>query len=393
MAQSSYAVVIIGTGPYGLAAAAHLRSAGIRPYVFGDVMEFWRRQMPEGMFLRSPWRASFIADPGQRLTLDHYQQELGRTLAQPLPLEDFIAYGNWFQQRAVPEVDARRVTRVEPAAGGYQLTLSDGETMQARRVVVAAGIAQFARRPQQFAGLPAELVTHSSEHDDLGKFLGQHVAVIGGGQSAFESAALLAECGADVELVMRAPQINWLSRSSLLHRRPWLREILYAPSDVGPAGLSQLVARPDMWRKLPRAWQGPLAQRSIRPAAASWLKPRMGTVRVTTGRQVASAWPVDHSVQMVLDDGSTRTVDHALLATGYRVDVNRYPFLGPVLQIRLRTVDGYPVLGPGFESVSLPGLHFMGAPAAWSFGPLMRFVAGTQFSAPALTRRIQGDGR
>ncbi len=35
---------------------------------------------------------------------------------------------------------------------------------------------------------------------------------------------------------------------------------------------------------------------------------------------------------------------------------------------------------------SVPGLHFLGAPAARSFGPLMRFVAGGWYGAESLTR-------
>jgi hypothetical protein len=53
----------------------------------------------------------------------------------------------------------------------------------------------------------------------------------------------------------------------------------------------------------------------------------------------------------------------------------------------LDLVNGYPVLDRGFQS-SVSGLHFVGAPAAWSFGPLMRFVAGTGFAARALTRGV-----
>jgi len=76
-----------------------------------------------------------------------------------------------------------------------------------------------------------------------------------------------------------------------------------------------------------------------------------------------------------------------VLGTGYRIDVALYPFLSSELLDNLDRVDGYPRLDAGFES-SLPGLHFLGAPSAWSFGPLMRFVAGTEFAAPALSRRI-----
>jgi hypothetical protein len=89
---------------------------------------------------------------------------------------------------------------------------------------------------------------------------------------------------------------------------------------------------------------------------------------------------------VVLGDGSKQMVDHVLLATGYSVDIAKYSFLNPLLR-QIKTVDGYPSLNHSFES-SVPGLHFMGAPAAWSFGPLMRFVAGVGFAACRLTRGI-----
>jgi hypothetical protein len=40
------------------------------------------------------------------------------------------------------------------------------------------------------------------------------------------------------------------------------------------------------------------------------------------------------------------------------------------------------MLNGGYET-SIPGMHFIGAPAAWSF-PLMRFVAGAGFAARAV---------
>ncbi len=76
-----------------------------------------------------------------------------------------------------------------------------------------------------------------------------------------------------------------------------------------------------------------------------------------------------------------------VLGTGYRINVALYPFLSSEVVDNVERVGGYPRLDGGFES-SLAGLHFLGAPAAWSFGPLMRFVAGTEFAVPALTRRI-----
>jgi hypothetical protein len=54
----------------------------------------------------------------------------------------------------------------------------------------------------------------------------------------------------------------------------------------------------------------------------------------------------------------------------------------------VRRVGGYPILGRGFES-SIPGLHFLGAPAAWSFGPTMRFVSGSWYAARQLAARAR----
>jgi hypothetical protein len=356
--------------------------------VFGDPMVFWRKYMPAGMLLRSGWEASFISDPRGALTLDAYCREHGLRLHYPVPLEHFIDYGHWFRQMAVPDLDQRKVERVEPEAGGFRLVLEDGELVWASRVVVAAGIALFARRPHLFDSLPREMASHTSEHSDLTTFAGRRVAVVGSGQSALESAALLHEGGAEVESIMRAQQPIWI-RHGVLKKlpKPYLF-IFYPPTDVGPLGLNWLVALPDLFRRLPRDLQESFAYRSIRPMGGYWLRPRVeGVVKITTGANVVSATPVGEQLRLDLDDGSERWVDHVLLGTGYRVDVSRYRFLSPALTGSLRLAAGYPILGPGLES-SVPRLHFLGAPAAWSFGPLMRFVSGTGYVARALTRRV-----
>jgi cation diffusion facilitator CzcD-associated flavoprotein CzcO len=390
--KPTYQAVIIGAGPYGLAAAAHLRAANIETRVFGDAMEFWEKQMPAGMCLRSPQCASHIGDPRGALTLERYQASRGINLSKPIPLDDFIDYGRWFQRQAVADLDSRRVARIEFAPHGFRVVLADGDSVTAQRVVVAAGIGKFARRAPQFDGLPKTLVSHAVEHSDLGRFAGQRVAVVGGGQSALESAALLSEAGAEVEVIVRAPKVHWLGQRAmwLKSEKNPLRALLYPPTDVGPPGLNQLVAKPNLFKLLPRKLQDRIAYRCIRPAGAGWLLPRVGKVQITTGRSVTTAAANGAGLKMKLDDGSERGSDHALLATGYRIDVSRYEFLGPEIVGALRLVDGYPPLTAGFES-AIPGLHFLGAPAAWSFGPLCRFVAGSSYTARALTRRVRGN--
>ncbi len=87
-------VAIVGAGPYGLAAAAHLRRlTGLSVSIFGEPMRFWRTAMPAGMLLRSAWSASHIADPHASLTLNAYKVSSGNHLADPISLERFIDYG------------------------------------------------------------------------------------------------------------------------------------------------------------------------------------------------------------------------------------------------------------------------------------------------------------
>jgi len=392
VSQAECDVAILGAGPYGLAAASHLHAAnGLDIRVLGEPMSFWEQQMPEGMCLRSPYVASNIADPGRELTLDDFESARAKPLSRPVGLEQFVDYGRWFQQQSFPQLDRRKVARVE-ANGSFRLELEDGELLSARKLVVAGGIMPFAWKPQQFLKFPAELISHSSEHRDLGRFTGQRVIVIGGGQSALESAALLHEVGAKVELLVRAPCIYFLRRAhGVLHRLGPLTRLLFAPAEVGPAGVSRLVSAPDWYRRLPRSLQDRLSIRSLRPAGAAWLVPRLEQVQITLGRSVTNVATssLGEQLELRLDDGSLRSCDHVLLATGYRVDISAYPFLPASLLERIARSGGFPRLDRGFQS-SVPGLHFLGAPSAWSYGPLMRFVAGTEFAAPALTKAILG---
>lgn len=387
---SSCEVAVVGAGPYGLAAAAYLRARGLELRVFGEPMNFWERQMPQGMKLRSPWEASHIADPDGDLTLDAYEATLNGSgpIPRPVPLERYVAYGRWFQQHAVPDLDTRRVVEVARPNGHFRLTLDDGESFTARRVVVAAGISAYAARPAVFAGASTSLVSHASESLDYADFADKDVAVVGGGQSALESAALLHEAGARVEVLVRAQQVHWLVRSARLHRLRALRRLLYAPADIGPAGVSWIVATPAIFTRLPRATQDRLAIRSIRPAGSGWLVPRLDGVPISIGKNVTGTESHGGRLRLILDDGSARVVDRVLLGTGYRVDVSRLEFLGPVAADgALRLDGGYPRLSHGFET-TVPGVYFLGAPAARRFGPLMRFVAGTRFAARALTRDV-----
>ena len=380
--QDSY-ITVLGAGPYGLSSAAYLRAAGVETRVFGEPMTFWQNQMPAGMFLRSGWTASHIADPTGKLTLDSYRSTCGNHWSWPVPLDRFVNYGLWFQKQAVPDVDRRQIQSIDSNGNGFKLTLTDGETFNSRRVVIAAGIGTFASRPVEFDGVPSSLATHSAERQDLQRLKGQSVVVIGAGQSALESAALLHEGGAHVEVIARQSVLNWVGAHRWIHELGPISKLLYSPRDVGPAGLSRIVTVPRLFKMFPQSFQTRASYRSIRPAGSFWLRPRLVNVPITLGRSVTSAVATTSKLKLRLDDGSERLVDHALLATGFKVDISRYKFLSDALKGGLKTVNGYPILARGLES-SIPGLHFLGRPAAWSFGPLLCFVSGTEFASKDL---------
>src|SRR5256714_14166133 len=160
-------VAVVGAGPHGLSAAAHLRHGGLEPIVFGDPMAFWRDQMPAGMLLRSSPRASSIADPERKLRLGDWAAAHGKEVTRPVTVEDFLAYGQWYQRQAVPDVDPRLVRRVSRANGGFELSLEDGDVLHVARVAVAAGLAPFPPVPQVLRGQPPHPCSPPSHPADL----------------------------------------------------------------------------------------------------------------------------------------------------------------------------------------------------------------------------------
>ena len=389
--SSTCEAVVVGSGPYGLSVATHLRHAGIAAHVFGEPMAFWRKNMPRGMILRSPGRATHLSDPEGALSFHAYAATHGVDANKSLPLEKFVGYGEWFQQHAVPDVDRRSVRQIDAAKDGFRLWLDDGETLDANRVIIATGLLHQEYRPPLFQDLPAELVSHAADHTDLSVFRGKRVAVIGRGQSATESAALLAENGAEAEIISSG-DIYWLGHSTRAVSRKTisqrLREKLVSPSEIGPFPLSWLVEVPGVVRHMPEQFRDEFSRRCLKAAAAGWLKPRFGNVTCNAGRTILRARPLGSRIALDLDT-CERVFDHVLLGTGYRIDIARLGILAPRLLDSIAQSGGSPLLHRGFES-NVPRLHFVGSYAVKSFGPLLRFIAGVPYAARSVTAAAAG---
>ena len=376
-------VAVIGAGPYGLSAGVHLKSKGMTVCVFGEPMEFWAKKMPEGMLLRSPRVASNLSDPDGAFTLEAYEAAAKKEPCAPLPLDTFVEYGRWFRYQLGSDLDQRTISRVDRDGSAFKLTLQDGEEIRAKYVVVAAGIGPFRKKPAVFQNLSPQQAVHCYEGRDVQRFSGKRVAVIGAGQSALESAALIHEAGAEVEVIARQDHLNWIGRHSWLHHMGPLTSMLYSSHDVGPLGISRLVAYPNLVSFIPLRLRDRIRTRAVRPAGSRWLPARLKNVTLTTRRSVSQATASGETIRLKLDDGSERKVEHVVMGTGYQVDISKYDFLPQELTREVRQLDGYPKLARGFRS-SVPGLYFIGATAARSFGPLLYFVAGTEFASREL---------
>lgn len=374
-------LLIIGAGPFGLALAAQAAHLGIDFLVVGKPMEFWRRNMPAGMFLRSSW--DWHLDPLDVHTIESFLESRGQTTAEiePLSLDFYLAYAEWFQTQkgivALPWV----MQRVDRSAehDRFIATTSTGETIEARNVALAQGFRYFANIPEELkTRLPAGRYEHTCEFVDFSSARGKRYLIVGGRQSAFEWAALLVEAGAQTVYV------------SHRHESP-----AFAVSDwswVDPL-VERMNEDPNWFRRLSQEEKDSLNKRlwaEGRLKLEPWLEPRIRNdrVRLLPRTEIVACDKQNGELIVTLSDGQTLTCDEIVLATGYKVEIGRIPFLanGNVIT-EIATRNGFPVLDEYFQT-SVPGLFITSMPATQDFGPFFGFTVSVRASAKLICNAV-----
>ena len=386
-------VAVIGAGPYGLSVAAHLSARGLRPLVFGRPMQSWRSAMPLGMRLKSEGFASSLSDPGRDFTLEAFCQEQKLPYADtnlPVARDIFVAYGDAFQKRLVPQLDTRLVTRVEAAPDGFTLRLEDNSILKTRQTIVATGIAPFRHVPEVLGSLSPERASHTSDHADYSRFKGQKVLVVGAGASATDVAAALLQSGARVALACRSPSLKFYAGGQA---RRWFEPLTAPMTPVGP-GWKKLVGvkAPLLFQKLPEQMRTAIVEGALGPAPCWFIREEIeGKIEVLAGATIVGARDIASGAEVeIATQGGSHTlkvVDHVIAGTGYRVDVARLGYLDADILARLKLTKKAPRLSSNFES-SVPRLYFVGMAAAYEFGPLLRFVCGADFTARRITNAV-----
>lgn len=375
---------ILGAGPYGLSIAAHLRAMRRSFQILGTPLESWRTYMPAGMILKSEPFASNLWDPERRFTLQRHFRERSlpfQAVGRPLSLADFLVYADWFRERAVGDTLDVKVARVRRVLRGFELTLADGRCLTSRRLVLATGHMAFRTLPPEVAHLPEPFVVHSSRVGELRQYADKTIVIIGAGQSALETAALMHEAGAHVRILARRSQIEWNSPSV---PRPLLQRMLKPDAGVAAGWKSVAISElPGLFR---RCFSSDRRHRfvagSYGPGGAWWLRHRVeGQIEVCLRTELQSATLTADAVILSVCRGGQREeirADHVVCATGFRIDIARLDYLdSSLLHCISCEAQGIPALDSRFET-SVPGLFIVGIASAPVFGPIMRFMYGAK---------------
>jgi thioredoxin reductase len=376
-------LLIIGAGPFGLALAAHCRHLGINYRIVGKPMEFWQANMPEGMHLRSAcdWHLDTVGVD----TIERFLQTQGLTPAdvEPLSRQFYLAYTRWFLEQKQIDIIPGYVQRLDHIINGenlFEATMEDGQIIMATHVVIAVGFKYFKNEPHDLVEhLPAGCFSHTCDLVDFTDLKGKRCLIIGGRQSAFEWAALLNEAGA------AAVHVSHRHDSPAFAEADW--------SWINPLN-DAMVDNPGWFRNLSPEEKEAVNYRfwaEGRLKIELWLESRVmkETVKIWPDSQVVSCNELPGGdLTVELDNGERLTVDHVILATGYKVKIDQIPFLacGNILH-KLKTSHGYPVLDEHLQT-NIPGLFITSMAAAQDFGSFFAFTVSVRTSAKLIGQAI-----
>jgi cation diffusion facilitator CzcD-associated flavoprotein CzcO len=401
-------VAIVGAGMCGLAAAGALRRLGIHAMAVYDRAPAGR----EGPWvtyarmetLRSPKQLTGPALGLPALTFRAwYEAQFGRQgwdALGKIPRVTWMEYLGWY--RKVLDLPVENEVEVTAIRGhGDDLVALDlvragtAETVLARHVVLATGRDGLGGPyvPDHVQGIDRRFWAHSAEDIDFARLAGRRVGVVGAGASAMDNAATALEAGAArLDLFIRRKDIPRVNKFT----------------GIGSQGVvNGFAALPDAWK-----WKflDYVTTAQTPPPRDSTLRvSRHPNARFHLGSPVTALATDDGDLVVTTPRGAFR-LDFLILATGFRVDLERRPELAalapfirfwgerftPPAGMGNGELETSPDLGPSFEfqereSGTCPVLgriHCFNFPATLSHGKLSGDIPAVSEGADRVARGI-----
>ena len=387
-------LAIIGAGVQALTLTTHLLQKSAKHYnkflVF-DPNQTWMSQWQQQFaaqqipYLRSPAVHHPDPNPHQLRTFaENRYSELFPPYDRPGTelFNDFCdeVISRW---KLADKVYPAKVVRVLPIKQGsrdrFQLVLDTGETIIARRVVLATGSGKV-QLPNWVdkitSDYPADRLCHSQQINlSRLNLTGEHILIVGGGLTSGHLAKGAMNLGATVTLMTRKEL-----QSKTFDADPgWL----------GPKYLKGFHAETD-WYERYRQIQQARNGGSMTPDMMLQLSQAAneGKIRINECCQVSDAHWQDNFWQVNCPIGCQHQVNRIWLATGTRFNVTEHPLLQDVLKTYpTEIVNGLPILD---EHLRLPKSNFfiMGGLAALQIGPVARNIGGGKMACQRIVPAI-----
>jgi cation diffusion facilitator CzcD-associated flavoprotein CzcO len=399
-------VAIVGGGQSGLGAAFGLMREKVRNILVLD-------ENPAGF--EGPWatyaRMITLRTPKSLTAIDFGMPNLtfrawweaqhgaaGWTALDKIPRAEWMAYLRWFRRvLALPVRNDAKVTAISPMEdGAHRLTLAGGDTLRARKVILATGIQgggewhtpEFIKQ-----ALPPGRYAHTSADIDYSARAGQRIAILGGGASAFDNAQHALKSGvAAAHVFIRRPAL------------PQVNPIRYMESVGFSRGCAHLddAAKYQVTDAFLAKNQPPTNDTFRRASAYPGFALHVGSPWLSVRETGAG-------VEITTPKG-VFAYDFLVLSTGFKTDAALRPELAELAQdIALwrdrytpppgadnPLIDDHPYLGPGFEfqgktdaaAARLYGLFAFNYSALASLGLSASALSGMTFALPKLVSAV-----
>ncbi|GAB4232606.1 MAG: FAD/NAD(P)-binding protein [Stanieria sp.] len=387
-------LAIIGAGVQALTLTTHLLQKSAKYYhkflVF-DPSQTWLSQWQQQFeaqqipYLRSP--AVHHPDPNPH-QLRTFAEKRHNELFPPYDRPGTKLFNDFCDEvirrwKLADKVYPAKVIQIIPtkhsSRSRFQLVLDTGETIIARRVVLATGSGkvQLPNWVKKIASdYPPGKLCHSQQVNlNQLKLTGERILIVGGGLTSGHLAKGAINLGATVTLMTRKQ----------------LQEKIFDadPGWLGPKYLKDFHAETNWYiryQQIQQARNGgsmtPDMMLQLRKASHE------GKISINECCQVRDARWQDNLWQVRCLDGSKHRFNRIWLATGTRFNVTEHPLLQNVLEAYpTEIINGLPVLD---EYLRLPKSNFfiMGGLAALQIGPVARNIGGGKMACQRIVPAI-----